>query len=65
MSKKVLTFNLHKLYEALLRTKIKYIDVSKCDKRNVVEAEVMPTKKRKILHLMSQEREPAEKPRMW
>ena len=44
--KKVLTggdvkkgINLHKLYEALLWTKIKYIDVSKCDKRNVVEAE--------------------------
>ena len=26
-----------KLYEAHLRTKIKYIDVSKCDERNVVE----------------------------
>ena len=30
--------NFHKkLYEALLRTKIKYTDVSKCDKQNVIE----------------------------
>ena len=44
--------NLHKkLYEALLRTKIKYIDTSKCDNRNIVE--VMPTKKRNTSQLMN------------
>ena len=44
--------NLHKkLYEALLRTKIKYIDASKCDNRNIVE--VMPTKKRNTSQLMN------------
>ena len=41
--------NLHKkLFEALLQTKIKYIDVSKCDERNVVEVSHSYNKERYI-----------------